>query len=267
METNNSKKGYVITIIILLLIIMALGGFIALGIIKQKEAEEEKETIIENTSIDLNSFFNIAKILESFDQAFNNPKSPYVGYIYVSKRLEASKFDLGAAVYSSIVLNLEKTNKIESLSESLIKNNFENIFGDNLKYKLTLSKESDYYKFATKEEDNPVKYYYHVLEEANPYADRYQAFNYKTSLGEDQIVVNRRIVFVEYVKGTNDTITGINLYKDHTKQSKIGSITARNGIIKSNEILSKYGSKMKKYNYIFNHEKGDNYSFYSIEAS
>ena len=267
METNNSKKGYVITIIILLLIIIALGGFIALGIMKQKEKEEEKETIINNTSIDLNSFFNISKTLDSFDKAFNNPKSPYVGYIYVPKRLEASKFDLGAAIYSSMALEMEKTNKVETIQEALVKTNFERIFGDNLKYKQTEVKTGDYYKVVTKEGEDPLKYYYHILEEANPYADKYLAFNYKTSLGEDQVIVNRRIVFAEYIKGTNGLLASVNLYKDHTKQSKIGSVSARNGAIKANEILSKYASKMKKYNYIFTHEKGDNYSFYSIEAS
>lgn len=266
METD-SKKGYVIAIIILSLIIIALGGIIAYSFIKQKEKEEEKTTIINRTSIDLNAFFHISETLDSFDKAFNNPKSQYVGYIYVPKRLEASKFDLGAAIYSSMILDMVGTNQTaEFLPEALVKSNFERIFGKYLKYKLNEVNSGEIYKVAFKEEDNPKKYYYKAPSEIDPYAEKYLAFNYKTSLEEDKVIVNRRIVFAEYTKDSNGLVTNINLYKDHKKQSKIGSISIRNGNVNMDEILSKYGSKMKKYNYTFILNSESDYSFYSIEA-
>ena len=43
---NDSKKGYIIAIVILSLIIIALGGFIALGIMKQKEKESKINLLI-----------------------------------------------------------------------------------------------------------------------------------------------------------------------------------------------------------------------------
>ena len=263
MENNNSKKGFVIAIIILVLIIIGLGAFIALGIIKQKEKEEEKTTIINNTAIDLNAFFGISETLDSFDKAFNNPKSLYIGYIYVSKRLEASKFDLGPAIYASMISDMVGTNlEAQSLPEPLVKSNFERIFGNNLKYARSEVNSGEIYKVAFEQ-----KYYYIAPSEIDPYAEKYLAFNYKTTLEEDKVIVNRRIVFAEFIKDANGIVNSINLYKDHLKQAKIGSLSVRNGIINYNEILSKYASKMKNYNYTFTHEKGDNYSFYSIEAN
>lgn len=262
MENRSSKKGYIITIIILLLIVIALAGFIAFSVMKHIEQEEKKATMLNGINIDLNAFYQVSETLERFDKAFNNPKSLYLGYIYTSKRLEAPKFDLGAAIYASMILDMAGTNlEVQFLPEPLVKSNFEKIFGNNLKYTPSEVNSGEIYKVAY---DN--KYYYIAPSEVDPYAEKYLAFDYKTSLEEDKIIVNRRIVYVVYEKDVNGTLTAINLYKDHLKQSKIGTIAVRNGSIKDNEILSRYGSKMKKYNYTFIQNKGADYNFYSIEA-
>ena len=125
MENRSSKKGYIITIIILLLIVIALAGFIAFSVMKHIEQEEKKATMLNGINIDLNAFYQVSETLERFDKAFNNPKSLYLGYIYTSKRLEAPKFDLGAAIYASMILDMAGTNlEVQFLPEPLVKSNF-----------------------------------------------------------------------------------------------------------------------------------------------
>ena len=261
------KKGFIITIIVLIVIILSLGGYIAFDTIRDKKAAEKKTTIVDGNNIDPNAFFNISYILDSFDKAFNNPKSDYVGYIYVPKRLKASKFDMGAAIYASMIqdMTVSPRPKPYYVPEIKVKYNFEKIFGKNLAYKVDQVQSGEVYKVAYYDrEDPPIRYDYFAPAEENPYSDRYISLNYKTTVEEDKVIVERRIFYAEFTP-ENDYQT-INLYTDHSKNTKIGSLPLKNGYINEDQLLGSYGSKLMKYKYTFVSEGGSDYSFYSIEA-
>lgn len=266
------KKGFIITIIVLVVIILAAGGYIAFDTIRDKKLAEKKTSIVAGNEIDPNSFFSVSYILDSFDKAFNNPKSNYLGYIYVTKRLKAEKFNMGAAIYASMVQDMTVSGPPVPyyIPETKVKYNFNRIFGKNLTYKVDQVESGEVYKVAFYDRgDPPVRYDYYAPIEENVYSERYIAINYQTTQEEDnKIVVNRRIfyaVFVPAADGKN--YETVNIYRDHNKSKKIGTFELKNGYINENELLNKAGSQLMKYKYTFVQEKGDDYSFYSIEVT
>ena len=262
------KKGLIVAIVILVLIVFSLVFYIVYDIKKEKEEIEQKEIILQNTSIDLNAFYHIANTLDCFDKAFNNPKSNYVGYLYVPKKLNASDFDLGAAVYASMIQDMHNTNgTIQYVLESRVKSNFNKIFGKNLTYEVSQVDSGEIYKVAYNSNVSPIRYDYIAPLESNIYAEKYIAVNQKTSLANDKVIVNRKIFFVEFVLDSAGNAKQANIYKNHTKGNKIGTISLKNGEINTNEVISKYGSKLLGYDYTFIRVKDDNYSFSSIELT
>ena len=264
------KKGFVITIVILILLILGLGGYITYDYFKDKKLAEIKTTKYDDKDIDLNVFYQVSDTLNSFDKAFNNPKSLYVGYIYVNKKLRAEKFDMGAAIYASMVSDMTVSNppKPYYIPEEKVKNNFKRIFGKNLTYQVDQVQSGEVYKVAYYDNasDPPVRYDYFAPAEENVYSARYVAINYETTLEEDKIIVKRRVCFIEFVPADNGKdYESINIYTDHNKNQLIGSLELVDGNYNEKSILAKYGSQLAKYNYTFVAEKGDRYSFYSIE--
>ncbi len=264
------KKGFVITIVIMFFLILGLGGYIAYDIVQEKKAAETKTTKYDDKDIDLNVFFQISDTLDSFDKAFNNPKSLYVGYIYVNKKLRAEKFDMGAAIYASMVSDMTVSNppKPYYIPEAKVKYNFNKIFGKNLNYQVDQVQSGEVYKVAYYENsaDPPVRYDYFAPPEENVYSNRYIAINFKTTLDGDKIIVNRRVCYIEFVPAANGKdYESINIYTDHNKTTSIGSMELVNGNYNENSILAKFGSQLTRYNYTFVPEKGNEYSFYSIE--
>ena len=264
------KKGFIITIIVLVVIILSLGGYIAFDVIRDKKNAEKKTTVIKDTTIDLNAFYQISYTLESFDKAFNNPKSDYVGYIYVPKRLTAAKFDMGAAIYASMIQDMTVSSppKPYYIPEIKVKSNFEKIFGKNLEYKVGQVQSGDIYKVAYYDrEDPPVRYDYYAPIEENVYAEKYISLNYKTTLEDDKVIVERRIFFAEFkLSDDGKDYSSVIIYRDHSKQNKIGTLELRNGYINENQLISMFDSKLMKYKYTFVGTNGKDYSFYSIEA-
>ena len=102
----DNKKPFIITIIIMTVIILGLGAYVVIDRLKEKEEQEKKTSIINETEIDLNAFYQVSDTLRRFDDAFNTYNSNYLGYIYNSKRIYASKFDGGAAIYASMISDL-----------------------------------------------------------------------------------------------------------------------------------------------------------------
>ena len=262
------KKGLIVVIVILILIIFSLVFYIIYDVKKKKEEIEQKEIILQNTSINLNAFYQIADTLDSFDKAFNNPKSNYVGYLYASKKMNASNFNLGAAVYASMIQDMDNTSgTIQYVLETRVQSNFKKIFGKNLTYKISEVASGEIYKVAYNGNVSPVRYDYIAPLESNIYTEKYIAVNQKTSLADDKVIVNRKIFFVEFILDSSGNATQANIYKTHTKENKIGTISLKNGEINNDEVISKYGSKLLEYDYTFIRVKDDNYSFYSIEPA
>lgn len=264
------KKGLVITIVVMVFLILGLGGYIAYDIVQEKKQAESKTTKYDDKDIDLNVFFQISDTLNSFDKAFNNPKSLYIGYIYVNKKLRAEKFNMGAAIYASMVSDMTVSNPPTPyyIPEAKVKFNFNKIFGKNLNYQVDEVQSGEVYKVAYYENatDPPVRYDYFAPIENNVYSDRYVAINYKTRLEEDKVIVNRRVCFLEFVPAANGKdYESVKIYTNHKKTEYIGTMELINGNYNENAILAKFGSKLARYDYTFVPEKGNEYSFYSIE--
>ena len=265
------KKGLTIAIVVLVFIVLCLISYIAFDFMQDKKREEAKTTKIENTEIDLNSFYNISYTLDSFDKAFNNPRSLYVGYIYTNKKIKAEKFDMGAAIYASMIQDMTVSSPPVPyyIPEEKVKFNFNKIFGKELSYKMDQVQSGEVYKvaFYDNPQSPPVRYDYFAPVEDNVYSERYMAINYRTTLDEDKIVVNRRVCYLEFVPAANGKdYEKVKIYTDHHKNNYIGELELSNGYINGNVIVGKFGSKLKRYDYTFVHEKGTTYSFSSIEA-
>ena len=260
----DNKKPFIIAIIIMSVIIIGLGAYVVIDRLKEKEEQEKKTSIINETVIDLNAFFQVSDTLRRFDDAFNTYNSNYLGYIYNSKRIYASKFDGGAAVYASMISDLLDNGIVLYIPEEKIKGNFEKIFGKNLEFKLTDIdlKKSEIYLFNYEAEANRMAY--KVATKTDIYNPGYIAMNIKTILEDDTIKITRKVFYGEYT-GENGVMTKIVMYKDATKQKKIGELKLKNGAINQAEIIAKYGSKINTYIYTFKHNKDDDYSFYLIE--
>ncbi|MBQ6135038.1 MAG: hypothetical protein IJI60_01830 [Bacilli bacterium] len=261
-----NKKGFIITILVLVFIICGLVGYIFYDVSRQKKLQEEKETIINNVNIDLNAFYQITNTLNAFDKAFHNPKSSYVGYIYVSKKMRASKFDLGAAVYASMITEMDATNgTIQYVPETRVKYNFKNIFGENLSYKESVVDSGEVYKVAYNANVEPVRYDYICPGDFDAYSEKYIAVNTKTSLTLDSVLIERKVFFVQYVPNDEGKLVKAVIYQKHDKQTKVGEVALKNGEISPSEVIAKYSSRLLKYQYVFKQEKKDRYTFYSIE--
>lgn len=257
-----SKKPFVITIIIMSLIIVGLSAFIFMGKVQEKREKEQKTSVINDIVIDLNAFYQISDTIRRFDMAFNNVNSSYFGYIYDAKRIYANKFDMGAAVYASMFQDLITNGALMYIPEGKVRSNFKKIFGKNLEYQAAEVKNSQAYNFAYDQERQ--RYAYIAASESLQYPAGYIALNIKTVLSGDIIELTRKVFYGEYV-GENDTATKIVMYKDASKQRKIGELSLKDGMINQSEIIAKYSSKINTYIYTFQLRKGSDYSFVKIE--
>ncbi len=262
-----SNKGLVAAVIILSFIVLGLGGYIVYNYHQDKEEDAKQAILIDNVSLDLNAFHKISNILNRFDKAFNNPKSLYVGYLFVPKKLDAAKFSKGAAIYASMIDEMAGTNGgIEHVPEGTVKKNFEMIFGKNLKYEMSEVDSGEVYKVAFLNSEVYPRYNYIAPSEVNVYDPKYISVDMKISLEEDKIIVNRKSFFVEYtMDGTGKPISA-SIYKNHAKINRIGEVDLRDGEINEKEVISKFGSKLYDYDYIFNKVAEDDYTFYSVKS-
>lgn len=257
MEEVKSRKPLIVIIIILLLIIVALGAYIYLD--KTVLNKEEKTlTTIENVDINLNAMFQISNTLERLDNTFNEVNSSLLGYIYTNKRINVKKFDPQAALFVAIHDDLLATNTPQILNEQQVKNNFESIFGNLLKYEGNSIDVGDYYKITY---DSTTGTYSYLL---NPsiknYSAKYISHTIKTVLNEDNLLVNRKVFYIEY----NDN-TKASIYSSADKKQLIATVSLKKGVLDVEEIIAKYGSKISTYQYTFKQNTVDNYSLSTIE--
>lgn len=256
-----NNKGFIITILVLLVIIAGLGGFIAFDKFIGKGEIEESIVYIDESSIDLNSFYNIEDIINKFDNAFNDNHSSFYAYPYKLNKLESSKFDMAAAIYVSAYDKLLDNGVINFVREGDVKASFSKIFGKNLTYAATNVNVGENY-YLTYENG---KYNYLM-----PNIDKTKLFNYefintKTTVLEDKVIVTRKLFYVEFISNDQGlTINQANIYTDDSKSRKLTTITVRNGILNKKEVIGKVGSKLNTYEYTFNRNKDNEYNFYSI---
>lgn len=255
------NKKFIITIVILILIILGLGSFIYYDKFYKTEEEKAILTTIDGTNFDLSTLYKIGDILNRFDVAFGDSNSTYLGYIYKDK-LYAKDFDEKAALYGTIYKDLASNNGNKILFGENVKNNFENIFGDNLTYNSSNILDGEYInvKYIAASD----RYNYTINGVYNTYSPKYMEKTISTSITKDSIIVKRKVFYVEYNTSGTETISA-NIYTDSGKSKNIGTIKLKNGIINLNEIMAKYSSRLNTYKYIFKQSSDGDYYFYSIE--
>ena len=259
-----NKKSYIITIVILVLLVLGLGGFIVYDKILLAKSVDQTKTMIDDVNIDLNSLYQVGDTLNKLDLAFNSSDSTYFGYIYNTKKLKASNFDNGAALYVTIRSDFVESNSIQYLIGGDVKAKFEKIFGKNLKYTASNVSAGGNYKIVYNTDSDT--YAYIAPSTHDNYAPGYVSYNTKTKLEEDKIVVSRKVFYVEYSGSSGSSeITKATIFKDSKKQKVLGTVNLRNNILSEEEVISKYASSMNEYDFTFVLNKGNDYNLDLIE--
>ena len=253
MEKIN-KKPYILTIVVLLIVSIGLGAYLVYDKFLMKQ-EENVETVIDNVSIDLNALYKVGDTLNNFDNAFNKNDSKYFEYLYKSDKINVKDFDMGAALFTSVKSDLIASNSNQTILGGRIKNNFTKMFGTNIKYTPGNIDAGDKYKINYNE---TTKTYSYTLQATNERKPEYLLKNTKTKLEDDKIIITRKLFYVEY-SGNNAII-----YKTSAKE-KVGEVELHNDEVDVGEVIGKYGSRLKTYNYTFIENKADDYTFYRIE--
>ena len=255
-----NKKGLIITIVILVLISLASIGYIVYDkFLAKNDSEQEYITVINDVSIDVNKMYGVGEILNKFDKAFSTNDSKYLGYIYSTKIIEARDFDKNAAIFASIYSDLVRSNTEQTISNEIVKNKYEKIFGKSLQYKPSTLDLGENIKL---EYDKTNKFYkYTASITNNDHKSEYLARNMKTKLKDDLIVVTRKVFYVEY-SGNN-----ANIYTNSSKDTKVGVVKLKNGEVSLEEVTGKFGSKLNTYEITFKLGSDDEYNFYKIERT
>lgn len=263
MENNivENKKKSIFGYLVLILIIIVLVGYIVYDKdFFDLKKEEEKTSSIKSKQIKVNyeTLYQIGNTLDYFDAAFNETGTTFTAYIYNSKKILANKFDKAAALYAAMRKEIILSNARQPLANGTVKNNYESIFGNYLTYEPEIIQAGNNYNIYFDTTSN--SYYYTIPANTNIYLPKYFTRTTKTELVDEDIVVTRKLFYVEYANTAQATI-----YKDATKKEQIAQIELRDGIVNEKEVIDKYSSKMSTYKYTFKRRKDADYSFYSIE--
>ena len=257
------KKGLLIGI--LLLIILGLIGYIALDkmfLEKKATAETIKKNSNDNININLNAFYQISDTLNQFDAAFGDVNSTYFGYIYKQDKLLAEKFDKTAALYLAIHSDLTSPKTTPYIIGTKVKNRFEKIFGKQLAYTPGNIPAGNSYNITY--DPNSTNYVYYYQNTKNDYSPEYLTHTISTEIKDDKIIVTRKAYYVEYANNGGGNAT---IYTDSGKSVKVGDLKLRNNVLNEKEVIDKYGSKLKTFEYTFILKTEDDYSFYSIKKT
>ncbi len=255
-----NKKGFIITIVILSFIAVGTIGYIVYDkFIKNNDSEEEYVNVINDVSIDINKMYNVGDILNKFDKAFSTNDSKYLGYIYNTKILEVKDFDKNAAIFASMYSDLVRSNTEQTISNEIIKNKYEKIFGKTLQYKPS---SLDLGENINVEYDATNKLYkYKASVTNNDHKSEYLARNIKTKLKDDLVIVTRKVFYVDY-----SGISAI-IYTNSNKTTRVGTVKLKDGEVSLEEVTGKYGSKLNTYEITFKLGSSDEYNFYKIERT
>lgn len=258
------NKKFIITIIILIVIILGLGGFIALDKLVINKKPDEAKTQIGDVELNLTVFEHINDTLSLFNRAFNDNKSKYYGYLYTKREINTSNFDKSAAIYVSMYDNFKVTGTPLVVPGGIVKTNYKEIFGKNMPYTPTSIEVGTNYAIAYDKATDNYSYIYPTTNDL--YSPGYIEATTKTVLDSDKIIINRRVLYVEYVIPQNSTeVTQANLYTSKDKSKLVKTVELKDNTLNINEIMGNYGSRFPLYAYTFKQTSTDRYDFYSIE--
>jgi len=259
-----NKKGVIIGFILLILVILGLLGYIVVDkFVFVKKTDKPSTVIIGDKEVKPESFYQIYNVLTKFDRAFNYEDSSFYGYVYKSKKLDASEFSMDAAIYATIRNEMTATTEARTIPESLVKNHFDAIFGDNLKYEATEIPKGDNHLILYNQDTG---YAYISNNVVGAYTSGIQTINNRTSVEEGAIIVTRKVFYVEYIANESGVVTTAAIYNDMNKQKLLGKLNVSKKGLNEEEILGKYSSKLSTYNFIFKeNSKNSNVALYRIE--
>ena len=157
--SNNSGKGFLIfLIIVLLLCCLGLGGYIVYSkfFVKEETVVMEGTTkALKQVQIDGTSLLEVEDAINNLEYAYNDSFSDYFGYIYKNNKLEATKFDKGAALFACLYPDLEESSNITYVANNTVKTRFKNKILKSIK-KLRLNFYGKYEYLS--DYDNYIKY-------------------------------------------------------------------------------------------------------------
>lgn len=259
------NKKAIITIIILVLLVLGLGGYLAYDKIYLKFFDEESaKTTINDVTLDVNDLFDIGTVLNKIDNAYGDSNSTYFGYIYeLPKRVnKISELGTDELVYVAIHDEIIYSSAEQKLPEATVKNNMNKMFGSYAKFTPSSITAGTSYIFNY---DEAIKAYKYTIPTPNDfYAPTYITKNTSTSVEDGQIIVTRKVFYVEYEAAGDGTYNRANIYKSSDKKDKLITLSLKNGVLSIDEVFAKTSSKMNTYIYTFE-EDVNGYKLYKIE--
>ena len=259
------NKKVVITIVILVLLVLGLGGYLAYDKIYLKFFNEEStKTTINEVSLDVNDLFEVGVALNKLDNAYGDSNSTYFGYIYELKKRVNKVSELGQneLTYAAIHNEIIKSGLEQKLSDTKVKNNMNELFGSNSKYKPTSIVAGTSYIFNYDEINKT--YTYNIPVATTSYLPTYIAKNISTKVEDDKIIVTRKVFYVEYESTSDGIYNRASIYKTRDKNNKLITVSLKNGVLSTEEVFAKTASKMNTYIYTFS-EDVEGYKLYQIE--
>ena len=260
------NKKAILTIVILVLMVLGLGGYLVYDkIYLQFFDEENAKTIINDVTVDVNDLFDTGIIIDKLDRAFGDSNSTYFGYVYEFKKRVAkvSEMDKNQLMYAAVYDDVIASSTEQRMPESLVKSNLNKMFGSYAKYEGNNIVAGT--NFILNYDETNKLYTYTISNTKNPYLPTYKAKNTSTKIEEDKILVTRKVFYVEYESTTGDAnYNRASIYKSRDKRNKVLTLNLKNGVLSTDEVLAKAGSKLTSYIYTFDKDK-DGYILYSIE--
>ena len=252
---RNSGKGFLIFIIIVLLICcLGLGGYILYTkffVDDEIAVEEDTSKALEQLQIDGASLLEVEDIINTFEYAYNDSFSNYFGYIYNSKEIDASNFDMNAAIFACLYPHLDESNNVTYVGNNTVKSKFKTIFGSALEYKPRTIKAGEGYDIKYNSKTN--YYEYQRIGNGGFFYPAFVTFNDSSIISSEEIVITKRVAYIEYASNH----TAINIYSDSKKNKVVGAMTVTEGSFNPTELENKFKSSLAQYKYTFVKDKDD----------
>lgn len=258
------NKKTVIALIIFIIMTLSLAGYIVVDKFVLSKELKPKTTQVGDVEVNLNVFEQINETLNTFDAAFNDTNSKYVGYLFSQKEITSDNFDQNAALYASIYRSIIGNGTQQTLPGGIVKTNYEKLFDNKMQYKAKSIDAGNIYKINYDiVSDN---YTYIATVPQNIYTPTLMEKNIETTVEDDNIVIKRKVFLVEYV-AEGAAYTKANIYKSQTDKTLVATMPLKNNTLNVKELIGKYGTKLKTYKYTFKQKSIDEYKFYSVEES
>ncbi len=259
MKSKKSNKSGLV-IVILLLISIGLGSFIAYDKFLSPKEEESTSIKLDNADISIENMFQLNEILNLVDNAFNDSTSKFFGYPY-RKKLYTKNFDKEAALFVSMYDEMEKSGQVQHTRSSIIKTNYEKIFGDYLSYEQVNFDGGNGYKVEFN--NNDVAYI--APQKSNDlYKPEYMMITTKINIEDNKAIITRKLAYVEYTSFNElGEATEAIIYNNSNKGKEVGKVKVKNGEVNKKQIVGSYGSKLSTYLYTFTYTKS-NFNLYKI---